>query len=184
MLATLNQEQLFVSNLNNLGNTNLSTAQFTSHVNPQTSYLVYGQYRELALSIVNVDSPDIFYKSYYNGIDSHNGDGVHEKFIYQGQSVLDLSVGMLDYPWFAADGNPFNEITSLQLHQLAQSEKSLVVLSRLQVLANFMLLQPTYTRLYYYSGVDGVKSLTVSDEFNGVKMNIILTYGESLVLGF
>lgn len=184
MLATLNPEVLFTTNFNNLGNNNLSTAQFTSHVNPQTSYLVYGQYRTLAMALVNVDSPEIFYKTYFNEQNSHNGDGVHEKYIYQGQAILDLSVGVIDFPWFAADANPFNEISNMQLQQMAANEMSLVVAPRLRAIADFMLLQPPFTRLYYYSGTDGVRSLTVSDEFNGVKMNVILTHGETLLNGF
>lgn len=159
-------------------------AQFTSQASPETSYLVYGQYRQLALSLINVDNPEIFYRTYYNAEKSYNGDGVHEKFIYQGQSILDLSVGLLDFPWHAADSNPINEITVAQLQQLAHSETSLIVSPRLNAIANFILHQPTFTRVYYYRGVDGTVAITINDEFNGVKMNCILTYGSEFAVNF
>ncbi len=151
-------------------------SHFTSVVNPETSYLLYERYRVLALGLIDLDNPEIFYRTFYNEQDSYNGEGIHEKFIYQGQAILDLSVGLLDFPWFAADGNPYNEITALQLQQLANTEQSIIVAPRLRAMATFVALLPPYTRIYHYSGLDGVRSLTLNDEFNGVKLNCILSY--------
>lgn len=151
-------------------------SQFTTIVNPQTSYLIYNRYRSLAMSLIDLDNPEIFYRMFDNELNSHNGEGIHEKFIYQGQSILDLSVGLLDFPWFAADINALNEITEQQLQQLANKEQSIIVAPRLRAIANFVALLPRYTRIYHYAGLDGVRSLTISDEFNGVKLNAILSY--------
>jgi hypothetical protein len=130
------------------------------------------------MGLIDTNSPEIFYRVFNNAVDSYNGEGIHEKFIYRGQSVLDVSVGSLDYPWFAADSNPLNEIQILQLQQLANNEASPLISWRLRAIANFAATLPPYTRYYHYSGLDGTRAITVVDEFNGVKLNCILTFTE------
>lgn len=153
-------------------------AQFTTRANPETSLAMYMRYREMALGLIDTNSPEIFYRVFNNAPDSYNGEGIHEKFIYRGQSVLDISVGLLDYPWFSADSNPLNEITETQLQQLANSEQVPLVAWRLRQIANFAATLPPYTRYYHYVGADGVRALTIEDEFNGVKFSSILTFAE------
>lgn len=153
-------------------------AQFSARANPETSFVMYTRYRDLAASLIDTNNPELIYRVYENAQDSYNGEGVHEKFIYRGQSVVDVSVGLLDYPWFAADGNPLNEITFVQLQQLANSETIPLIAHRLRAVANFAATLPPYTRYYHYMGTDGVRALTISDEFNGIKMNCILTHAE------
>lgn len=153
-------------------------AQFSTRMNPETSFVMYQRYRDMAIGLIDTNSPEIFYRVFNNVPDSFNGDGTHEKFIYRGQSVLDISVGLLDYPWFAADSNPLNEITLVQLQQLANTELVPLVAWRLRQIANFAATLPPYTRYYHYTGVDGTRAITVEDEFNGVKFNSILTFAE------
>lgn len=155
-------------------------AQFSQRVNPETSFAMYTRYRDMALGLIDTNSPEIFYRVFNNAVDSYNGEGIHEKFIYRGQSVLDVSVGFLDYPWFAADSNPLNEITSLRLQQMANEEQELQVAWRLRHIANFAATLPPYTRYYYYVGLDGTRALTVQDEFNSTKFSVILTFTEDL----
>lgn len=151
-------------------------AQFSARANPETSFVMYTRYRDLASSLINTNNPELIYRVYENDPGSYNGEGIHEKFVYRGQSVTDVSVGLLDYPWFAADGNPLNEITFVQLQQLANSETTPLIAHRLRMIANFAATLPPYTRYYHYVGSDGVRALTLSDEFNGIKMNCILTH--------
>lgn len=153
-------------------------AQFSGAANPDTSFVMYQRYRDLAMEMIDTNSPNLFYRVYENSEGSHNGEGLHEKFIYQGASILDISVGLLDFPWFAADANPLQEITQLQLQQLTNVEMLPLIAHRLRQIANFSATLPPYTRYYHYVGVDGVRALTISDEFNGIKMNIILTHVE------
>lgn len=155
-------------------------AQFTSRANPETSFAMFSRFREVALGLIDINSPEIFYRVFMNEENSHNGEGMHEKFIYRGQSVLDISVGLLDFPWFAADSNPINEITGLALQQMANSEQSITVAWRLRQLANLAATLPPYTRYYYYTGLDGTRALTIVDEFNGCKLNCILTFVEEI----
>lgn len=155
-------------------------AQFSTRVNPETSFAMYSRYRDMAMTLIDTNSPEIFYRVYNNADNSHNGEGFHEKFIYRGQSVLDLSVGLLDFPWFAADGNPLNEITQLQLQQMTNVEVVPLIAHRLRQIANFAATLPPYTRYYHYLGADGVRALTISDEFNGIKLNCILSHTEEL----
>lgn len=157
------------------------SAQFTSVANPDTSFVMYSRYRELALHLINTENPEVFYRTYYNEKDSYNGEGVHEKFVYRGQAILDLSVGLLDFPWFAADGNPLNEITQVQLQNLANTEFSPQIALRLRQISNFAATLPPYTRYYHYTGLDGTRALTVCDEFNGIKLNCILTHTEESI---
>lgn len=159
--------------------TTFHRAQFSTRANPETSFVMYSRYRDVAMALINSNSLELIYRVYENALESYNGEGVHEKFIYRGQSVMDVSVGLLDYPWFAADGNPLNEITFVQLQQLANSETSPIVAHRLRQLANFAATLPPYTRYYHYTGIDGVRALTLNDEFNGIKMNCILTHVEN-----
>ena len=66
-------------------------AQFTTRANPDTSFIVYSRFRELALALIDTNSQEIFYRVFHNAPESYNGEGLHEKFIYRGQSVLDIS---------------------------------------------------------------------------------------------
>jgi hypothetical protein len=153
-------------------------AQFSARANPETSFVMYDRYREVGMSLIDTNSPEIFYRVFNNAPDSYNGEGLHEKFIYRGQSMLDISVGLLDYPWFAADANPINEITSLQLQQMANVETTPHVAWRLRHLAMLAGTLPPYTRYYHYTGPDGTRALTLEDELNACKMNVILTFVE------
>jgi hypothetical protein len=153
-------------------------AQFTATANPDTSFAMYQRYRDVAMELIDSNSPNLFYRVYENSRDSHNGEGLHEKFLYQGKAILDISVGLLDYPWFAADANPVQEITQLQLQQLANVETNPLIAHRLRQISNFSATLPPYTRYYHYTGPDGTRALTINDEFNGVKMNVILTHVE------
>ena len=167
-------------------NTLPATPNLSLRANPETSYVVYQRYRDVALSLIDTNSQELFYRVYENDQNSYNGIGLHEKFLYQGQSVLDISMGMLDFPWYAADGNPLNEISQEQLHDLAMVETDPLIADRLLALSNFSLtLAPApFTRYYHYVGADGVRALTMVDEFNAVKLNIILTFTEELSLTY
>lgn len=167
-------------------NTLPAAANLSLRANPETSYVVYQRYRDVAMSLIDTNSQNLFYRVYENEQTSYNGIGLHEKFLYQGQSVLDISMGMLDFPWYAADGNPLNEISQEQLHDLAMIETDPLISDRLLTLSNFSLTLPPapFTRYYHYLGVDGTRALTMVDEFNAVKLNIILTFTEELSLMF
>ena len=71
-----------------------------------------------------------------------------------------------------------NEITQVQLQLLANMEIDPTIAQRLRQIANFSAMLPPYTRYYHYAGMDGTRALTVSDEFNGVKFNCILSHAE------
>jgi hypothetical protein len=153
---------------------------FTGSANPQTSLETYTRFRDLGMELIDTNSPQIFYRVYHNDDGSANGEGVHEKFIYQGFAVLDVSMGLLDFPWYAADGNPMNEITRDQITLLANTELNPLIAWRLRVAANFAATLMPHVRYFHYTGADGVRSLTISDEFNGVKMNVILSHTEEV----
>lgn len=155
-------------------------AQFSTRANPETSFTMYSRYRDVAMGLIDTNSQELFYRAFSNTPDSYNGEGMHEKFIYQGQSILDISVGLLDFPWFAADGNPLNEITLVQLQRLANTESNPLIAHRLHCLVSFSQTLPMHTRYYHYVGHDGVRALTISDEFNGIKMNCILSHMEEM----
>lgn len=157
-----------------------TSAQFTSILNPATSYSVYDRYRSFAMTLLDTTDPELYYKPLYNAIDSFNGEGLHEKFVYHGRSILDVSIGLLDYPWYSADASPQNEITAEYLQMLANNARDLMVAPKLRAIANFVSQLPSYTRLYYYEGVDCVKAITVVDEFNGVKFAYQLSHCPSL----
>lgn len=173
---------MFTATFPNVVNTPVANAfpkaQFTARAHPDTSFIVYSRYRDLALGLIDTNSQEIFYRVFHNTPDSYNGEGIHEKFIYRGQSVLDVSVGLLDFPWFAADGNPLNEVTFAQVQQLANMETNPLVAHRLHCIANFAMTLPLHTRYYHYVGQDGVRAITICDEFNGIKMNCIITHQE------
>jgi hypothetical protein len=156
-------------------------AQFSARANPDTSFVMYSRYRELATSLIDTNSPEIFYRAFSNMPESFNGEGMHEKFIYRGQSVLDISVGLLDFPWYAGDSSPLNEITFTQLMQLANSEGNPLVAHRLHCISNFAHTLPLQTRYYHYVGHDGMQAITINDEFNGIKMNCIITHYEDYI---
>lgn len=160
-----------------------SSTNLTVRANPETTFAKYQQFRNVIPELINTNSSELFYRSYENEPDSFNGDGLHEKFIHQGQSILDISMGQLDFPWHAADANPANEISQSQLQFMAANETDPLIVHRLQVLSNLAsFLPPTpFTRYYHYQGMDGVRALTVCDDINSVKLNVILTYTEELV---
>lgn len=159
----------------------LSLSTLTGIANPQTSLDTYTRFRDLGKELIDTNSPGIYYRAYYNDEGSHNGEGVHEKFIYEGKSVLDVSMGLLDFPWWAADANPLNEITRDQLVVMANTETNPLIQWRLNVIAHFANTLMPHVR-YYHFECQGVRALTMCDEFNGVKLNVILTHTEELVL--
>lgn len=161
--------------------------QFLTINNPVNTYTVYERYRAFAMALLDTTSPELYYRTTYNAPNSFNGEGVHEKFIFRGKSVLDLSMGNLDFPWFVADVYAFNEKSIDQLLAIANAEADLVVAPKLRSIVNFIYTLPPYTRVYYYEGMDGSKAITISDEFNGVKFNYDLTYnplGDLLSINF
>lgn len=153
---------------------------FTGSANPQTSLETYTRFRDLGMELIDTNSQQIFYRVFHNEEGSCNGEGVHEKFIYQGKPVLDVSMGLLDFPWYAADANPMNEITRDQITLLANTELNPLIAWRLRVIANFVPTLLPHVRYFHYTGIDGVRALTISDEFNGVKMNVILSHAEEV----
>ena len=138
----------------------------------------YQQYRDMALTMINTSNPELNYVVLNN--DSMPGNevyGLHEKFIHYGRAVIDLSVGEPYYPWVAADAEPANEITVSRLQQLANSESNPLIAGRIRKIANFAAWMPAYTRVHYYRSSDGsVKSVTLEDEMNQVKFNMIVSY--------
>lgn len=179
LTATLPNALTTLSPLN-LSNLKLSTLNVRA--NPETSFSMYQHFRAVIPELINTNSANLFYRAFDNDPNSHNGEAIHEKFIYQGQSILDISMGLLDYPWHAADDNPLNEITKYQLRTFALQELDPLINHRLTILANLSdtLLPSPFTRYYHYQGIDGVRALTIVDEINSVKLNIILSYTEDL----
>lgn len=151
--------------------TTFGTTQFTI----RTPEELHDSYRTTAFGLIDVSNPALFYRVHHNAADSFNGPGVHEKLIYNGMSVIDVSRGNLDFPWFTADANPMNEITCDDLQALANSEIDLVVSPRLRAIADFATTLPPYTRYYHYRGRDGVRCLVVEDSINLIKMSCVLT---------
>lgn len=139
---------------------------------------LYRKYREIALSLLPIGNPDLNYVVNSNDdIPGAIGYGIHEKFIHYGRSIIDLSVGDVHYPWVAADEDANNEISVSRLRELSESETNLMVATRLKVLANFAAWLPSYTRFYFYRSRDNsVKALTIEDEMNQVKFNMIVNY--------
>lgn len=143
-----------------------------------TTYDTYVRYRDVAMSLVNTNNPEIFYRMFPNVQGSINGEGIHESLLYNGRAIVDVSAGLLDFPWFAADAAQTNEISRDTLQQLIATETMPHVAWRLRQLAAFATLLPLYVRYYYYIGPDGVRALTIVDEFSSIKMNCILTHVE------
>lgn len=146
--------------------------------NRSISLELYNQYRDMALTMINTNNPELNYIALDNsvipGCDTY---GLHEKFIHYGRAVIDLSVGEPYYPWVAADADPANEITSSRLQQLANTESNPLIAGRIRKIANFVAWMPSYTRIYFYTSGDGnVKSITIEDEMNLVKFNMIVSY--------
>lgn len=135
---------------------------------------LYNQYRTFAMGLVDTTDPELFYKVYYNAVNSYNGDGMHEQYVRRGNSVLDLSVGPLDYPWIAADVNGSNETTVDRLMELAGLQHSMLVAYRIRLIAQFVSTLPLQTRIYYYSNNSGGVVITVSDEINCIKFSHML----------
>ena len=135
---------------------------------------LYNQYRTFAMGLVDVTDPELFYKVQYNATDSYNEEGMHEQYVRRGSSVLDLSVGVLDYPWLAADVTNSNETTIERLMELATIQHSMLVAYRIRSIAQFVSTLPMHTRVYYYSNTSGGVVITVSDELNGIKFSHML----------
>ena len=150
-------------------------------VNPIVSSItieLYDQYRALALSMINPNNPELSYIVENNSdIPGAVGYGIHEKFVHYGCSVIDLSVGALHYPWVGADVDPNNYVTSDRLQQIANAETNPLIAGRIRKIANFTARMPVYTKCYYYrSHAGAVKAVTVEDEMNLVKFNMIVSY--------
>lgn len=150
-------------------------------VNPMVSSItveLYEQYRQLALSMINVNNPELCYHVESNSdIVGAVGYGIHERFIHYGRSVIDLSVGEVHYPWEAADASSSNYVTVERLQQIANMETNPLVAGRIRKIANFAARMPSYTKCYFYrSHLGDVKAVTVEDEMNTVKFNMIVSY--------
>jgi hypothetical protein len=52
-------------------------AQFSQRVNPETSFTMYTRYRDMAMGLIDTNSPEIFYRVFNNAVDSYNGEGIH-----------------------------------------------------------------------------------------------------------
>ncbi len=150
-------------------------------INPIVSSItveLYEQYRQLAMSMINPNNPELSYL-----VESNNdilgavGYGIHERFIHYGRSVIDLSVGEVHYPWEAADASSSNYVTVERLQQIANIETNPLVAGRIRKIANFAARMPAYTKCYYYRSQAGaVKAVTIEDEMNTVKFNMIVSY--------
>lgn len=144
--------------------------------NYATAVELYNTYREMALSLVDVSAPDINYKVYSNKTQTSTiGYGLHEKFVKNGRSIVDLSVGELDFPWTAADAIAGTAINFTTLTMLANVEHDPIVAGRLRRLVGFVQTLPPYTALYHYVGANGVRALTISDPHNCVKFNMVIS---------
>ena len=144
--------------------------------NCEVSMRLFNAYRNTAISVMPITQPDVYYKVYHNAPDSPNGTGIHEKFIHHGFVVVDVSVGVLDFPWVCADSSQQNEIMLGSLAAIANIERDPIIAGRLRQLAVFAQTLPVYTKFYYYRGEDGVRSLTVVDTSNEVKMNLLISW--------
>ena len=137
---------------------------------------LYNRYRDVFTGLVNSSNPELIYRAIGNSDDSFNGYGLHEKLIHNGRSVVDISVGVLDFPWSAADAYQGTEITLEMLEGIAMDEEVFYVASRLQSIVTLVRDLPPYTRIFYYVGRDGTRAVTIDDEFNLVKANAIVSY--------
>lgn len=166
--------------LNTLAPINSNT-MLSVPANPETTYDKYQQFRDVIPELINVNSSEIFYRAHENEEGSYNGEALHEKFIYQGQSIVDISMGQLDFPWHAADANPICEISTMDLQTLAMMESNPLIAHRLNALVNLsrLLLPTPFTRYYHYQGLDGVRAVTIVDVANSVKFNAIITHTEN-----
>lgn len=153
------------------GHLNGLQAAFT--ISPQE---LYQRFRVMAAGLTDLTHANIYYRVMYNDQDSFNGCGVHEKFIYNGMSIIDVSIGLLDFPWYAADANANNEISLYDLQLLANNELDPVVSPRLRAIAVFAEGLPMHVHYYHYVGRDGIRALTIEDPFNNIKFNCILTH--------
>lgn len=159
----------------------IATPQFPGSIFGTTQFVIqtpeelHASYRTTAFGLIDVSNPSLFYRVHHNAEGSFNGQAVHEKLIYNGMSVIDVSRGNLDFPWFTADANPMNEISREALQVLANNEMDLVVSPRLRAIADFATTLPPYTRYYHYRGRDGVRCLVVDDPINLIKMSCVLT---------
>lgn len=145
---------------------------------PNLTLELYQHYRALVHSLINTADPQISYLVSRNSdIPGAQGYGVHERFVHYGRSVVELSVGELHYPWVAADGYPNTGVTPAQLLALAEVEPNELIEYRLRTIAAFAMSQPAYVRCYYYCNANGtVKAVTVEDEMNMLKFNMLVSH--------
>lgn len=165
---------MFTATLNNYGtNSNIFSTVLTPSA---VSMDLYNQCRETILGLINTSDPSVVYRAIGNAENSFNGYGLHEKIIHGGRSVVDLSVGVLDYPWSAADAYPDSEVSVDVLEGIAFEEDNFTIATRLHSIVRLVQNLPPYVHVYYYTGRDGTRAVTIDDEFNLVKANIIISY--------
>lgn len=165
---------MFTATLNNQVSNN---SAFNIPMTPSPiSMEIYNLCRDAILGLINTAGSGVAYRAIGNDENSFNGYGLHEKIIHCGRSVVDLSVGTLDFPWSAADAYPESEITLSALEEIAFDEENFYIANRLHTLIRLIQNLPPYTKVYYYVGRDGTRAVTIDDAFNLVKANIIVSY--------
>lgn len=156
-------------------NPTYNTTPFFANPN-QIAIELYNQYRNLALCLINVQNPSLQYRALSNSAGSVNGYGLHEKFIHNSRSVVDVSIGALDFPWSAADADQRNMVSAQTLYDVASTQSNALVAGRLRTIGDFISTLPPYTGVYLYVGNDGVIAVTISDDMNNVKFNMIVSH--------
>lgn len=165
---------MLTATLNNYG---INSNVFTPVLTPSAVSLdLYNQCRETILSLINTGDVNVVYRAIGNAENSFNGYGLHEKIIHGGRSVVDLSVGVLDFPWSAADAYPESEVSLDVLEGVAFDEDNFTIANRLHSIVRLVQNLPPYVRVYYYTSRDGTRAVTIEDEFNLVKANLIINY--------
>lgn len=150
---------------------------FLNRLTPSNiSVALFDEYREAFTGLFAISEGGYYHHVRNNASDSLNGYGLHEKYIHNGRSVMDVSVGVLDFPWTAADANFRSEISLSYLEQLASEEEDDTTATRMYSIISFCAHLPPYTRIFYFSGSDGTKAITLVDDFNLIKANAIVSY--------
>ena len=138
---------------------------------------VYGYYRAFLSTMINMNSPTLISKVFIcNNLYNTGMSGMHEKFIHYGRSVADLSIGQLEYPWYGADADKSTELPLLMFDRRAAGETNQVVANKLWAISQFIRTLPNLPRIFFYKSQDGsVVSITLLDEYNGIKFNYMPT---------
>lgn len=138
---------------------------------------VYGYYRGFLGTLINMNSKTLISKVFiYNNLYNTGLSGMHEKFIHYGRSVADLSIGELEYPWQGADADRTNELPLLMFDRRAAGESNPVVANKLWAISQFIRTLNSIPRIFFYKSQDGsVVSVTLVDEYNGIKFNYMPT---------